>query len=788
MFRVLVLEDDPDMRELLAMALTDEGYQVESASGGAQALELARAEPFDLVVADIRMEGMDGLEVIQRVKADRPETRSLVVTGYSTEADSIRAIRLGVGDYLKKPFDLGEFLKSVGRLAAERQRELRQVEPEQAMRRTALFALRALAQTLDQAQIPERPPAGLVAIGRLAAALATEVGLSLSACEETELAVLVALLRRLPAGAALAGIPLAPSVEQVLTHLEEGWAAQPVEARVACVALAAAPILEEEAPTGLALELSRLHPGRFEPAILEALERRSGQPEPPSNRDDDRRRRGLLSLARALEEAGDRAGAEGAYRELVEQGNPSREAVAAWLGLARLARAASQVEPTREHAQQAVITARRLGPGAAGEAALEAGLTLLSVRDPNAWAWLEEAVNLNRGPGETLARLALLYRQGQPPPESELVEPLQVLTRAENSAALAGNVLWLLPLLLEARERQSDGPAVRALGRLARDFPGQLGRALARGNLSVPARLAAVQALVDSSGASAGQLLEGLKADPDPSVAAAAGKALERLGQGDGLPVLRVHSLGALEVFRGDEKVDEGDWKTKKVKYLFAYLMARRERPVGEDTLIELFWPDDAEKGRRNLYSATSALRRSLRPSSFPGELEYVLRVQAMLQINPALPTWHDLDELERALSEATRQRGTSQSMEAARRVAGLYTGPYLDGCYYDWALEVRTRLEQQVSELLLELASFTARLGGERSRAEALELARRVLEVDPCYQEAHLLAMQLFLDSSRPQEAVRQFEQCKRALRQGLGMEPSIEVMEIHQRALLSL
>ncbi len=780
---ILVLEDDPDMRDLLAMALADEGYSVEQAGRGVEALELARNQAFDLVVADIRMEGMDGLDVIQRVRQQSPETRSLVVTGYSTEADSIRAIRLGVGDYLKKPFQLDDFLQSVNRLVADRRRELKQQEPEQAMRRTALWALRALSPATAET-------------GRLAATLAMELGLSEASAEEAELAVLVALLRSRPEGALLQTMPLAGSVEKVLAHLGDRWdsgQASPVESRVAAVALAAGELLgSEDAKSDLALELSRQHPGRFEPLVLEALDRRLDQPAAaPARGDDHRRTRGLLSLGRALEEGGDRAGAAATFRELAESGAPSRERVAAWLGLARLARAAAEVEGLRHNLQEAMAMARRLGPTAAGEAALETGLTFLSVRDANAWGFLEEAAaNLSGGPGEALARLALLYRVGRPPAEEELGSHLQLLLQTEHAGQFAGNAAWLLPLLLETRASQKDGWAARALTRLARDFPLQLERSLRGGTLSATARGAAVEALAGSSTPSAGKLLEALAQDPDPNVAALAQKALKQQGGGEGLPVLRVHSLGALEVFKGEERVDEGDWKTKKVKYLFAYLMTRRV-PVGEDMLIEIFWPEDAEKGRRNLYSATSALRKSLRPTTFPGELDYVLRVQAQLQINPSLPTWHDYEELERALSEAGRLRAlgeTQQGMQAARKVAALYRGPFLDGCYYDWALETRTRLEQQVSEHLFGLARWAAALGDERSRAEALEFARQVLEVDPCHQEAHLLTMQLFLETGRPQEAVRQFDACKRLLRQGLGMEPSIELMEAHQRALLSL
>ncbi|MEW6283378.1 MAG: response regulator, partial [Candidatus Eremiobacterota bacterium] len=270
--RVLVLEDDPDMRAMLSGVLDAEGFQVHSASRGLEALELAREHQFDLMIADVRMEGMDGLEVLHHVKADQPETRSLVITGYSTEADSIRAIRLGVGDYLKKPFELEEFLQAVNRLVRERREQAQRQQHEQAMRRTALWALRGLASTLDRSAAPERPSGGIAATATLAGSLGFELGLGEAACEEIELAVLAILLRRW-AGGGLAEVPLAPAVEQILLHVAEPWENPgcPLEARVAATALAAGELgrVSLEACPEVARELAERWPGRFDPTVLQ---------------------------------------------------------------------------------------------------------------------------------------------------------------------------------------------------------------------------------------------------------------------------------------------------------------------------------------------------------------------------------------------------------------------------------------------------------------------------------------------------------------------------------------
>ena len=81
--RILVLEDDDEMRELLADVLTGRGYEVVAAGGGEEALGLARQERFDLIVADIRMEGMTGLDAIERAQEHQPNMGSLVTVSYT---------------------------------------------------------------------------------------------------------------------------------------------------------------------------------------------------------------------------------------------------------------------------------------------------------------------------------------------------------------------------------------------------------------------------------------------------------------------------------------------------------------------------------------------------------------------------------------------------------------------------------------------------------------------------------------------------------------------------------
>jgi two-component system response regulator AtoC len=120
--RVLVVDDKENMRRLVGRILADaDAYDVEEAEDGARALALVATRPYDVVVSDIRMPGADGFELLAAVKARAPATEVVLMTGYATVADAVRAMKQGAFDYLEKPFDPDAALGVVGR-AAEHKR------------------------------------------------------------------------------------------------------------------------------------------------------------------------------------------------------------------------------------------------------------------------------------------------------------------------------------------------------------------------------------------------------------------------------------------------------------------------------------------------------------------------------------------------------------------------------------------------------------------------------------------------------------------------------------------
>ncbi|TVM03655.1 MAG: sigma-54-dependent Fis family transcriptional regulator [Candidatus Brocadia sp. WS118] len=121
MFKILVVEDQKNMRESLSIAFKRSGYNVDSVESGEKAVEVQNEHTYDLAVVDLKMENMDGLEVLSHIKRINPSTEVVVMTAYGTIDGAIQAMRRGAYDYVTKPFQLSDILSVVER-ALEKKR------------------------------------------------------------------------------------------------------------------------------------------------------------------------------------------------------------------------------------------------------------------------------------------------------------------------------------------------------------------------------------------------------------------------------------------------------------------------------------------------------------------------------------------------------------------------------------------------------------------------------------------------------------------------------------------
>ena len=117
--RILVVDDELFVRELLLEFLSSQGYEVSLADSGEKAVELMQIEPANVVLVDLKMPGMDGIQTLKEIKKTTPDALGIIMTGYPTIESSIEALRQGAHDYVIKPFKLNDLKSSVEKALGE---------------------------------------------------------------------------------------------------------------------------------------------------------------------------------------------------------------------------------------------------------------------------------------------------------------------------------------------------------------------------------------------------------------------------------------------------------------------------------------------------------------------------------------------------------------------------------------------------------------------------------------------------------------------------------------------
>lgn len=118
-FKVLLVDDEEDFRETLQKRLRNRKLQVETAENGYKALEMLQSQDFDVVVLDVKMPGIDGIETLKEIKIKKPEVEVIMLTGHASVESGIQGMQLGAFDYVMKPVPLDELLDKM-RQAYER--------------------------------------------------------------------------------------------------------------------------------------------------------------------------------------------------------------------------------------------------------------------------------------------------------------------------------------------------------------------------------------------------------------------------------------------------------------------------------------------------------------------------------------------------------------------------------------------------------------------------------------------------------------------------------------------
>jgi DNA-binding response OmpR family regulator len=153
--KLLIVDDEPAVRDSLREILEQEGHQVITAVSGEEALVTLSEQPIDLVLLDLKMEGLDGLQVMEEARAIAPQTVIILLTAYGTLESAVAALRRGAHDYLLKPCSVGEILASVDKGLGVRR---------QAQRRDELVS--SIEKTVRQLKDAEESPEALTEASR----------------------------------------------------------------------------------------------------------------------------------------------------------------------------------------------------------------------------------------------------------------------------------------------------------------------------------------------------------------------------------------------------------------------------------------------------------------------------------------------------------------------------------------------------------------------------------------------------------------------------------------------
>lgn len=162
MKKVLIVDDEASIRKLLQFNLEKEGYEVTTAEDGNQGYELGKSNQFDLIILDIMLPGIDGMEICRRLRQKSIETAILMLTAKDQELEKIIGLELGADDYMTKPFSPREVL---ARMKAILRRSTRQADQEAKSQAEAASLRQQVAETAPPVQADDLEEDELVKVG-----------------------------------------------------------------------------------------------------------------------------------------------------------------------------------------------------------------------------------------------------------------------------------------------------------------------------------------------------------------------------------------------------------------------------------------------------------------------------------------------------------------------------------------------------------------------------------------------------------------------------------------------
>jgi DNA-binding SARP family transcriptional activator len=254
---------------------------------------------------------------------------------------------------------------------------------------------------------------------------------------------------------------------------------------------------------------------------------------------------------------------------------------------------------------------------------------------------------------------------------------------------------------------------------------------------------------------------------------------------------LDLRLLGSFEARLGGIPLSMDRFARRRALTLLKILVTNYGKVVVRDELIELLWPSDPPKDAIQLLkTAVHYLRRALgEEQNGKTKTSFISTEANGYAFNPA--SLHRLDAIEfKALAEEglrfERQGRWREAVVALRSAADLYSGDYLeDDPYSDWSLKQRRQLRETLFDVLHATARLLRSAGDDEA---AIRCYRRILDLDPCLEDVHRDLMEVLCRCGKRTQALRQFEECRRALREEFDSSPLLETEALYRSILAGL
>ena len=250
-----------------------------------------------------------------------------------------------------------------------------------------------------------------------------------------------------------------------------------------------------------------------------------------------------------------------------------------------------------------------------------------------------------------------------------------------------------------------------------------------------------------------------------------------------GAPRLRLQCLGPFAVYVNGRLVHPRDFVRARAIELLKYLAAQGGRAVSRDRLIEHLWPGaDIAMATRNLHVTMHALRRVIEPEVEGHQWAHIRTQEDRFFFDPSSSCFVDLFEFQNLVGQShkahTKGHPADDVMDLLERAISLYRGDlFEDAPDAEWAAALRESLRDSYLETLLRLADLSGRRG---TRDHAISLYRQASDMDPLREDVQRRLIQALWDAGRRRDARARYDTCVDALRDVLGIAPTIETRRL--------